>query len=103
MITGKQVAAARGLFGIQQEDLAERAGTSVATLKRIEASEGIPNVNAVTLAVVQYELEVLGCQFIGLEGVTSGRGQTGFRGITVDPRKMGKEIPFEDRPETVEG
>jgi transcriptional regulator with XRE-family HTH domain len=39
-ITGRQIAAARALLGLGQDELAARANISVPTLRRMEASEG---------------------------------------------------------------
>ena len=41
MITAAQLRAARALAGIDQKTLAERAGVSVPTIQRMEASDGV--------------------------------------------------------------
>ena len=41
MITSAQMRAARALAGIDQRTLAERAGVSLPTVQRMEASEGV--------------------------------------------------------------
>ena len=41
MITAQQMRAARALAGIDQKVLAERAGVSVPTIQRMEASDGV--------------------------------------------------------------
>lgn len=55
-ITGRQIAAARAMVGLGQVELADRAGISAPTLRRMEASRGpvsgIPNnVRAVVRAL----------------------------------------------------
>jgi len=62
-ITGRQIAAARTLAGLGQDELARRAKISLSTLRRIEASIGAAagfthNVNAVIAA-----LEAEGIEF----------------------------------------
>ena len=47
MITSAQMRAARALLGIDQKTLAARAGVSVPTIQRMEASDG--NVRGVRL------------------------------------------------------
>lgn len=71
-ISGRQIAAARVLLGISQADLAKTASISVATLRRMEASQGpatglINNVNAVRNA-----LENAGAVFINKNGMELG-------------------------------
>lgn len=64
-LTGRQIAAARTLLGMTQPELAERAGVSTPTIKRMEGSTGpaagmINNVTAVRAA-----LEKAGVVFLG--------------------------------------
>jgi transcriptional regulator with XRE-family HTH domain len=71
-VTGRQIAAARTLAGINQDELADRANISVPTLRRMEASAGgaagLPN----NVAAVRTALEAAGVEF------TNG-GQPGVR------------------------
>lgn len=78
MATGRQIAAARALLGINQAQLASSANISVPTLKRMEASagpaSGLPN----NVAAVRAALESAGIEFINNErgeGVVKLRGQ----------------------------
>ncbi|WP_306028070.1 helix-turn-helix domain-containing protein [Stappia sp. MMSF_3263] len=76
MITAAQMRAARALLGIDQKTLAERAGVSVPTIQRMEASSG--NVRGVvdSLTKVVEALSRSGIELIG-EGapsIGSGRG-----------------------------
>jgi transcriptional regulator with XRE-family HTH domain len=71
-ITGRQLAAARTLLGMNQPELAARARISLPTLKRMEASPGgavgmVNNVAAVRLA-----LEAAGIEFIAVNGGGAG-------------------------------
>ncbi|MDE4302330.1 helix-turn-helix domain-containing protein [Phaeobacter gallaeciensis] len=78
MITGPQMRAARALLGIDQKTLAERAGLSVPTIQRMEASAG--NVRGVvdSLTKVVTALEQAGIELIA-EGVPSTAGGRGVR------------------------
>ncbi|WP_428642299.1 helix-turn-helix domain-containing protein [Roseibium sp.] len=78
MITAAQMRAARALAGIDQKTLAEKAGVSVPTIQRMEASEG--NVRGVieTLTKVVDALNACGVELIG-ENQASARGGRGVR------------------------
>jgi transcriptional regulator with XRE-family HTH domain len=71
-LTGRQIAAARTLAGIGQDELARRANISVPTLRRMEASDGaaagLPN----NVAAVRAALEAAGVEF-------TNSGQPGVR------------------------
>jgi predicted transcriptional regulator len=64
MITSEQIRAARALLRIEQDDLARRARVSAATVRRLEALNGIKRVSAGTLKEVQRALEEAGAEFI---------------------------------------
>lgn len=68
-ITGRQLAAARALAGLEQSELAERASISAPTLRRMEASResAVPMSNNV--AAVVRALEAAGIEFINGTGV----------------------------------
>ncbi|HEY9057942.1 MAG TPA: helix-turn-helix transcriptional regulator [Aurantimonas sp.] len=76
MMTASQLRAARALLGIDQKTLAERAGVSVPTIQRMEASQG--NVRGVveSLTKVVEALDRAGIELIGenAQSVSSGRG-----------------------------
>lgn len=78
MITAGQMRAARALLGIDQNQLAEMAGVSLATIQRMEASEG--NVRGIvnTLTKVIEALRRAGVELIG-EHERSGPGGRGVR------------------------
>ncbi|PVB61327.1 helix-turn-helix transcriptional regulator [Labrenzia sp. 011] len=75
MITAAQMRAARALAGIDQKTLAEKAGVSVPTIQRMEASEG--NVRGVieTLTRVTEALNACGVELIGENQPSSGSGR----------------------------
>ena len=64
MIYASQIRAARGLLDISQTELSKRAGISVATVKRIEASTDNLRMTVQTLLRIQAALEAAGVVFI---------------------------------------
>ena len=83
MITATQMRAARALAGIDQRTLAERAGVSLPTIQRMEASEGVVRGVVDTLMKVVQAIEESGIELIG-EGQASERGGRGVR-LKVSP------------------
>jgi transcriptional regulator with XRE-family HTH domain len=73
MITAAQMRAARALLGLDQRRLAERAGLSLPTIQRMEASEGVVRGNVDSLMKLVDALAANGIELIG-EGATSSRG-----------------------------
>jgi transcriptional regulator with XRE-family HTH domain len=86
----KQVKAARSLLGWSQEDLAERSGVSIPTIKRLEAEDGEIGGRAETGEKITGALEKAGVEFTNGDepGVKLRKG--GPRG---DPSAS---IPVED-------
>ncbi|MER8447451.1 helix-turn-helix domain-containing protein [Mesorhizobium sp. M1066] len=73
MITAAQMRAARALAGIDQKTLAERAGVSLPTIQRMEASDGVVRGVVDTLMKVIQALDEAGVELIG-ENERGGRG-----------------------------
>jgi transcriptional regulator with XRE-family HTH domain len=73
MLQVAQIRAARALLGWRQEDIAEAAKISVATIRRIESQEELMTGNVSTLLKIQAALEQAGIQFID-EDETGGFG-----------------------------
>ena len=65
MISSKQIKAARALLGWKGQDLADKSGVGVATLRRYEAQDGIPNANRFVLKAIKDCLEGEGIVFSG--------------------------------------
>jgi transcriptional regulator with XRE-family HTH domain len=63
MITAAQVKAARALLGLSQNELAEKTGLGIATIKRLELSTELRGA-ATTLWKVQIALEEAGVEFL---------------------------------------
>ncbi len=64
MLTSQQIRAARGLLRWSARELAERAGVHLATVQRLERSDGIVRGTARTVAKVERALEAEGIQFL---------------------------------------
>ncbi|HSL80384.1 MAG TPA: helix-turn-helix transcriptional regulator [Pseudolabrys sp.] len=78
MITAAQMRAARALLGLDQRALAERAGLSLPTIQRMEASGGLVRGNVDSLMKLVDALAANGIELIG-EGATSSKGGRGVR------------------------
>ena len=86
MITAGQLRAARALLGIDQRKLAERAGVSLPTIQRMEASDGVVRGIVDTLMKVSEALEADGIELIGDNRPSAGGGR-GVRLRDPAPRK----------------
>lgn len=75
MITSQQLRAARALLGIDQRELARRAGLSLPTIQRMEASGGQVRGVVDTLVKVIAALDASGIELIGDNMVSSGGGR----------------------------
>jgi transcriptional regulator with XRE-family HTH domain len=75
MITASQLRAARALVGIDQRQLAHRAGLSLPTIQRMEASQGVVRGNVDSLNKVVGALDDLGIELIGEGGASQGGGR----------------------------
>jgi transcriptional regulator with XRE-family HTH domain len=67
LITTQQLRAARGLLGWSQSELAERAGLSLPTVKRVETGTG-PRVSDDARAKLERALEAAGIEFLDENG-----------------------------------
>lgn len=70
MVDAAQMRAARGLLGWTQRELAERSGTSLATVKNIE--RGVTDARCSTLTAIQAAFEEAGLLFVEMGDVRSG-------------------------------
>jgi transcriptional regulator with XRE-family HTH domain len=66
MLTSSQCRAARGLLDWNQQELADRAGVSVVTVRQLEGEVTAPRRS--TIAVVRAALEKAGVEFIDENG-----------------------------------
>jgi transcriptional regulator with XRE-family HTH domain len=75
MLTPAQLRAARALLGLDQRALAERAGVSLPTIQRMEASDGYVRGVVESLTRVVAALEREGVELISENGVSAGGGR----------------------------
>jgi transcriptional regulator with XRE-family HTH domain len=75
MLTPAQLRAARALLGMDQRTLAERAGVSLPTIQRMEASDGYVRGVVDTLTKVVAALEREGVELISENGVSASGGR----------------------------
>jgi transcriptional regulator with XRE-family HTH domain len=76
MITASELRAARALLGMDQRRLAERAGLSLPTIQRMEASDGFIRGNVDSLVKLMSALNAAGLDVIeaGAASASGGRG-----------------------------
>jgi transcriptional regulator with XRE-family HTH domain len=67
MITAAQCRAARALLNWTQDQLAERAGVGVVTVRQFELMSSTPR--RATLVVIKAALETAGIEFLDKDGV----------------------------------
>jgi transcriptional regulator with XRE-family HTH domain len=72
MLTGEQIRAARALARIEQAQLAELAGLSLPTIKRLERMVGLINANTSTEAAIRRAFGEAGVLFIDENGEGPG-------------------------------
>jgi len=85
MMTSGQLRAARALLGLEQKALAERAGVSLPTIQRMEASDGTVRGNVDSLTRVIEALRDAGVELIG-DNARSDDGGRGVRLIKPPPQ-----------------
>lgn len=78
MITSVQMRAARALAGIDQRELALKAGLSIPTIQRMEASDDVIRGNVDSLMKLIGAIDALGIELIG-DGNVSSNGGRGVR------------------------
>jgi transcriptional regulator with XRE-family HTH domain len=81
MITASQLRAARALLGIDQRQLAEKAGLSLPTIQRMETSPDVVRGNVESLTKLVAALTACGIELIGEGAVSHGKGR-GVRLLT---------------------
>jgi transcriptional regulator with XRE-family HTH domain len=88
MITGEQIRAARGLTRLDQAELAERAGISLETIKRLERLRGPISANTTTEAAIRAAFAAIDVVFIEEDG--HGYGVRFRRPAEVRSRQVGR-------------
>lgn len=72
--TVEQLRQARAALGWKQSEVAEAAGVSVPTIKRLESGGGALPVRLETLTLLENALEAQGIQFLGADETGRGPG-----------------------------
>ena len=75
MITSAQIRAGRALLGMDQKTLAEKAGLSLPTIQRMEASDGQVRGVVDSLVKVVTAFEAAGVELIGDNAPSPGGGR----------------------------
>ena len=65
MISGMQIRSARAALRWTIEELAEKSGLGLRTIKRFEAVDGVPPSRTQTLMEIKIAFEAAGIEFIG--------------------------------------
>jgi transcriptional regulator with XRE-family HTH domain len=75
MLTASQLRAARALLGIDQRELAEKAGLSVPTIQRMESSGDVIRGNVDSLMKIVAALDASGIELIGDNAISPSGGR----------------------------
>ncbi len=65
LITTPQIRAARALLRWSANDLSDKSGVGISTIKRLEVMDGVPAINISTMLAIQSALENAGVEFVG--------------------------------------
>ena len=65
LITTSQIRAARALIRWSSQDLSDKSGVGISTIKRLEVMSGVPTINISTMIAIQTALEAAGVEFVG--------------------------------------
>jgi transcriptional regulator with XRE-family HTH domain len=68
MLTGEQIRGARAMARMEQRELAEKAGVSIETAKRLESKVGTLSALTGTIAAIRTALESAGVIFVDENG-----------------------------------
>ncbi|WP_183097138.1 helix-turn-helix transcriptional regulator [Mesorhizobium sp. YM1C-6-2] len=90
MITAEQCKAGRSVFGWTQDHLSEKSGVSLEAIQAFEG--GVRTLKPTSLQGLRSALEHGGVEFTS-DGARLYAG--GIRGITLDPRAIGKRDELE--------
>ncbi len=75
MVTAEQIRAARALLRLDQSGLAQRAGVSLTTVRRVERGAEKARISTRAVTSIQHALEAAGAEFID-NGVRCKRRRT---------------------------
>ncbi len=71
-MTGGQIRMARGYLRWSAQELAEKSGVGVSTVKRAEAEDGLPPITKPNMDAIRRALEAAGVEFIPENGGGAG-------------------------------
>jgi transcriptional regulator with XRE-family HTH domain len=91
MLSSAQLRAARALAGLDQRRLAKKAGLSVPTIQRMEASEDVIRGNVDSLMKIVAALDQAGVELIADDAVSASGGR-GVR-LKSPTRQNANQIP----------
>jgi len=90
MLSSVQLRAARALAGLDQRQLAERAGLSVPTIQRMEGSEDVIRGNVDSLMKIVAALDQAGVELIADDAVSTAGG----RGVRLKSPTRANVVPI---------
>jgi len=90
MLSSVQLRAARALAGLDQRQLAERAGLSVPTIQRMEGSEDVIRGNVDSLMKIVAALDQAGVELIADDAVSAAGG----RGVRLKSPTRANVVPI---------
>jgi transcriptional regulator with XRE-family HTH domain len=90
MLSSVQLRAARALAGLDQRQLAERAGLSVPTIQRMEGSEDVIRGNVDSLMKIVAALDQAGVELIADDAVSTAGG----RGVRLKSPTRANAVPI---------
>ena len=93
LITPEQIRAARALLRLDQATLAQDAGISVVTLRRLEGEDGLMKVAPGTVDEVRKALEKAGAEFIDRGVRRGGRRRQSRLPSTISTRSWRAALP----------
>jgi transcriptional regulator with XRE-family HTH domain len=93
LITPEQIRAARALLRLDQATLAQDAGISVVTLRRLEGEDGLMKVAPGTVDEVRKALEKAGAEFIDRGVRRGGRRRQSRLPSTISIRSWREALP----------
>jgi hypothetical protein len=72
LITSGQIRAARAMLRWSADELSRESKIGLATIRRMELCEGVPNCHVSSLTQIKLTLEAFGIEFIGLADKSPG-------------------------------
>lgn len=90
MLTGSQLRAARGLLNLSISELSERTGLAINTIRRAEGTNGLPQITAANMNLLEAEYSSSGVVFIPADELGPGVRLRESEPIALKPRRRDK-------------